>query len=137
MRAGDTQARDVLRSLITALKNEAIAQRIDVSELPEDVVIAVLRRAQKQRAEAARQYADSGATDRAEAESAEAEIIARYLPQQMSDEEIRGVVERVLNDIQEDAPSFGSVMGRVMQECGARADGARVTGIVRELLASR
>ncbi len=132
MRAGDSARRDCIRSLITELKNAAIAQKRDVAALPESDVIAVLKRAKKQRDEAAAQYAAAGKDDAARKERDEAALIATYLPAQMDDAALRAIVAEV---VEGGATQFGAVMGQVMARVGSAADGARVKAIVEEVLA--
>lgn len=132
MRAGESVKRDTIRAIITALKNEAIAQKVDANDLSEGAVLAVLKRAKKQRDEAATQYTDGGRAELAEQERAEAEIIAAYLPEQMDEAQIAAVVDEVVAAV--GAENFGAVMGQVMGRVKGKADGALVKKVVDEKL---
>lgn len=128
MRAGDALKRDTVRSLMTMIKNEAIAQKTDVASLSDDVVQVVLKRAKKQRDDAATQYADGNRAELAQKESAEAQIISAYLPEQMSEGEVHVIVDAVISEIGKE--NFGAVMGRVMAQTKGQADGVVVKRIV-------
>src|SRR3954451_6996426 len=99
--------------------------------------IAVLRRERKRRLEAAEAYRDGGSADRAEAEESEAREIERYLPAEMSDEELTRLVDEAFSESGAEGPSdMGKVMGAVMPKVDGRADGKRVSAAVRERLSS-
>jgi uncharacterized protein YqeY len=97
--------------------------------------IQVLQRERKRRLEAAEAYRDGGRTDAADAEEREAEIIASYLPAQLSDAELDAIVGDAVAESGASAPSeMGKVMGLVMPKVQGRADGKRVSAAVREKL---
>jgi uncharacterized protein YqeY len=97
--------------------------------------IQVLQRERKRRLEAAEAYRDGGRTDAAAAEEREAEIIASYLPAQLSDEELDAIVGDAVAESGASSPSeMGKVMGLVMPKVHGRADGKRVSAAVREKL---
>ena len=130
MRSGDAIRRDCLRGLITAVKNEAIAQKIlDVTTLSDETVITVLKRARKQREDAAVQYRDGGREDLAMKEEQESVVIGSYLPAQMDDMAIAAVVDDVLAQVT-GAANMGTVMGQVMARLKGQADGVTVRRIV-------
>lgn len=98
--------------------------------------IAVLRRERKRRLEAAEAYREGGSPDRAAAEELEAEIIQGYLPEELSDEDLATLVDEALADSGASGPQdMGKAMGAVMAKVDGRADGKRVSAIVRERLA--
>ncbi len=132
MRSGEHMKRDTIRAIITMLKNEAITQKIDVTDLSDDTILTLLKRAKKQRDEAYAQFMDGERSELAEKEKREAEIIAAYLPQQMSDVELQNVVQDVIT--QTGKENFGAVMGQVMARTKGLADGARVKDIVEKYL---
>jgi uncharacterized protein len=97
--------------------------------------VEVLQRERKRRLEAAEAYRDGGRADAAEAEEREAEIIASYLPEQLSDEELTAIVGDALAELGASSPQeMGKVMAVVMPKVKGRADGRRVSAAVKELL---
>jgi uncharacterized protein YqeY len=97
--------------------------------------IQVLQRERKRRLEAAEAYRDGGRPDAAAAEEREAEIIASYLPAQLSDEELDAIVGDAVAESGASSPSeMGKVMGLIMPKVQGRADGKRVSALVREKL---
>ena len=97
--------------------------------------IEVLQRERKRRLEAAEAYREGGRADAAEAEEREAEIIASYMPEQLSDEELRAIVGDAVAESGASSPQeMGKVMSVVMPQVKGRADGKRVSAAVKELL---
>lgn len=127
MKAGDRQRTAALRMIASELQK-------DVKEGEGDA-IAVLQRERKKRQEAADAYAEADRAEQAAAERAEAELIAGYLPEQMSDAELAAVVDQALAETgAEGMQAMGQVMGSVMPKLKGRADGNRVSAMVRERL---
>ena len=128
MKARERNRVGALRMISNALQQEA--KEGDSDE------IAVLRRERKRRLEAASAYREGGSVERAEAEEAEAEVIASYLPAELSDEELTQIVDAVIADTGAGGPQdMGKVMGPSMGKVAGRADGKRVSALVRERLA--
>jgi uncharacterized protein YqeY len=127
MRAGEKQRVGALRLVMSELQKSA--KDGDSDEL------AVLRRERKRRLEAAGTYREAGRDELASAEESEAELISGYLPAELSEDELRAIVERA---VQDSGAASASDMGRVMKEAmaavGGRADGKRVSGLVRAAL---
>jgi uncharacterized protein len=97
--------------------------------------VQVLQRERKRRLEAAEAYRDGGRPDQAESEEREAEIIASYMPQQLSDEELAAIVGDAVAESGASSPQeMGKVMALVMPKVKGRADGKRVSAAVRETL---
>jgi uncharacterized protein YqeY len=129
MKGGDKERVSTLRMLASALQ-------LDAKEGKGDAV-AVLTRERKKRVEAAEAYADAGRSEQADAEKAEAEIIAAYLPEQISDEELETIVDEAVTATGAASPAdMGKVMGAVMPKVQGRADGNRVSAAVRNRLGS-
>jgi uncharacterized protein YqeY len=127
MRAKEKERVGALRLLLSELQKAA-------KEGPDDEV-TVLRRERKRRVEAARAFRDGGREDLAAGEEAEAEIISAYLPAELSDQELAEIVERVVSETGASSiKDMGNVMKQVMAAAGARADGKRVSGLVRAAL---
>ena len=129
MRAGDRDRVGRLRLLLSELQK---AEKDGSSD-----EIAVLRRERKRRLDAAEQFREAGRSELAAGEEAEAELIAAYLPAELSDEELRRLVEDAVATSGASSPKdMGAVMKAVMPAVGGRADGKRVSAQVREVLAS-
>jgi uncharacterized protein YqeY len=123
------------RARVAALRLIADALQKDLKEGGDDEV-AVLRRERKRRLEAAEAYREGGIGERADAEEAEAREIERYLPAELSDEELGSLVDEAVSEAGASEPGdMGKVMGSVMPKVGGRADGKRVSALVRERLA--
>ena len=128
MKAGERDRVAALRMIVDALQK-------DRKEGGGDEV-AVLRRERKRRLEAAEAYRTGGSGERAQAEEAEAHEIERYLPAELSDAELAGLVDEAIAASGAAQPSeMGKVMGALMPKVAGRADGKRVSAIVRERLA--
>jgi uncharacterized protein len=128
MKAGERDRVAALRLIADALQKEIKAGGDDE--------VAVLRRERKRRLEAADAYREGGSGERAEAEEAEAREIERYLPQEMPDHELAGIVDAAIAEAGASEPGdVGKVMGVAMARVGGRADGKRVNAMVRERLA--
>jgi EmrB/QacA subfamily drug resistance transporter len=127
MKAGERERVHALRLIVSELQKAAKENGGDE--------VQVLQRERKRRLEAAEAYRDGGRTDAAAAEEREAEIIASYLPAQLSDEELDAIVGDAVAESGASSPSeMGKVMGLVMPKVQGRADGKRVSAAVREKL---
>jgi uncharacterized protein len=97
--------------------------------------VEVLQRERKRRLEAAEAYREGGRAEAAEAEEREAEIIASYMPEQLSDEELHAIVGDAVAESGASSPQeMGKVMSVVMPNVKGRADGKRVSAAVKEML---
>jgi uncharacterized protein len=132
---------DAIRALKAGERDLAGALRLVVSELQKDVKdgdgdeIAVLRREHKRRLEASTQFQQANRPDLADKEAAEAQMIAQYLPPDISDERLSQIVTDAI--AQTEATSIkdmGAVMKLVMQEAGGLVDGKRASDAVRAAL---
>jgi uncharacterized protein YqeY len=131
-KARDQQRLAALRLVLDALKKAAKDAR---GELDEQAEIAVLKRERKRRTEAAEAYRAGGRAEPAIAEEAEAAVIDEYLPEQISDQELEALVSAALGETGARSPAeMGRVMAAVMPLVGGRADGKRVSELVREKL---
>jgi uncharacterized protein len=127
MRAGEKQRVGALRLVMSELQKA-------VKEGGDDD-LAVLRRERKRRLEAARAYRDAGRADLAAVEDSEAELISDYLPAELPEEELRAIVERAVRESgAESAKDMGVAMKQAMAAVDGRADGKRVSGLVRASL---
>ena len=122
--------RTVLRSLIAALKNEAIAAGGDLDAARET---AVLQKQLKQREEAAAAY--ESRPEMAAQEEAEAAVIKRYLPELMPEDEVRAAVEKIIAETGASGPQdIGKVMGALKAKLAGRADLGQAAGMAKEKL---
>lgn len=127
MRAGEKQRVGALRLVLSELQKAA--KEGDGDEL------AVLRRERKRRVEAARAFRKGGRADLATGEEAEAELIAGYLPAELSDAELQAIVEQAVADSGASSPrEMGVAMKSVMAAVDGRAEGKRVSALVRTAL---
>lgn len=127
MRAGDKQRVSALRMVLSEL------QKAEKDRSGDE--LAVLRRERKRRLEAARAFRDGGREDLASGEEAEGELIGRYLPAELSDEELQAIVERAVAESgAQSAKDMGQAMKSAMAAIAGRADGKRVSGLVRAAL---
>lgn len=127
MRAGEKQRVGALRLVLSELQKEAKEGSGDE--------LAVLRRERKRRLEAATSYREGGRDDLAEAEEFEARLIESYLPAELSDAELQAIVSQALRDSgAESVRDMGAAMKSAMAVVDGRADGKRVSGLVRAAL---
>lgn len=136
MRSRDQVRLRTLRMALTAITNEEVAGSV-TRELSDDDVLKVLTREAKKRREAAEAFAAAGRADQAEAERAEGEVLASYLPAQLSDEELAGLVAAAVAETGAvGLQGMGKAMKAVTPRVAGRADGARVAAEVRRQLAA-
>ena len=127
MRAGEKERVGALRLLLSELQK-------DMKEGSDDE-LAVLRRERKRRLEAAKAYREGDRDDLAVAEEAEGELIGGYLPAELSDAELQAIVERaVIDSGAQSIKDMGQAMKQAMAAVDGRADGKRVSGLVRASL---
>jgi uncharacterized protein YqeY len=127
MRAGEKEKVGALRLVLSELQKAA--------KEGSDDELAVLRRERKRRLEAARAYREAGRDDLATGEEAEGELISSYLPAELSDEALEEIVAQAVRDSgAESAKDMGRAMKQAMAAVDGRADGNRVSGLVRASL---
>jgi uncharacterized protein YqeY len=130
MKAGERERVGALRLVSSELqKAHKDAAGTEIDE------VAVLQRERKRRIEAAEAYRDAGRDDLAGSEESEAALIDAYLPAQLSDDELHAIVGDVVAETGAASPKeMGRVMSAVMPRVQGRADGKRVSAVVKELL---
>ncbi len=122
----------VIRMVRSSLKNVEIDKK---KELSEDEVIEVLAREVKKRRDALGEYVKVGRQDIADGLQEEIGILIKYLPEQMSEEEVRSLVKGVIAEVQPTGPKdMGKVMGKLMPKIKGMADGKLVNQVVKEFL---
>lgn len=121
-----------LRLLLSEINNAKIAKR---DELNDDELVGVVRREVKKRTEGADGFRSGGRKDAADREEAEAKILEAYLPAQMSDDQLQKLVEESINLLgANNISDTGRVIGMVMGKVAGKADGGRVSSLVKERL---
>jgi len=134
MRSRDQVRLRTLRMALTSITNEEVSGA-SAHELSDEDIVKVLAREAKKRREAAEAYAAAGRADQAEAERAEGDVLAGYLPAQLSDEELVSLVTAAIAETgAAGMPGMGKVMKAVTPKVAGRADGARVAAEVRRQL---
>ncbi|WP_369266332.1 GatB/YqeY domain-containing protein [Streptomyces harbinensis] len=127
-----------LRLALTAIAYEETAGK-EARELSDDEVQKVVAREAKKRREAAEAFDKGGRADQAERERAEGEVLARYLPQQLGDEELAAIVAEAVAEAKaggaEGPKAMGAVMKIVSPKVAGRAEGGRVAALVKRALA--
>ena len=141
MTAADRVKSDLTTAMKAGERERVGALRLVLSELQKaakeggDDEVAVLRRERKRRLDAADQFRAGGRGELADKEESEAELIAAYLPAELSDDELATIVQDGIASTGAASPKdMGKVMGAVMPAVGGRADGKRVSALVREKL---
>ena len=133
MRAGDTVSRDAIRYILSTVKNAEIDAR--GSNSPADPV-AALRRLGKQLTDSIEQYQAAGRQDLADHEAAQLAVLKRFLPSELSDDELNALAATVIAETGAAGPKdMGRVMPVAMQRVAGRADGRRVNAAVKTALA--
>lgn len=136
MKARNELRSSTLRMLITAITNAEVAGKT-ARELSDDEVTAVLTTERKKRREAAEAFGDAGRDELATKERAEAEIIGEFLPEPLSEEQIRDLVASTIAELgvgEEGMRAMGRVMGALTPQTRGRADGSVVSAEVRRQL---
>jgi uncharacterized protein len=133
---------DITTAMKAGEKTRVGALRLVLSELQKaakdggDDELAVLRRERKRRLDAATQFRDGGRPELADQEEAEAQLIAGYLPTELTDDELDAMIAAAIAETGASSPrDMGQVMKAVMAASGGRADGKRTSARVREALA--
>ncbi|MFW2333674.1 GatB/YqeY domain-containing protein [Ilumatobacter sp.] len=138
MKARDEVTTSTLRMVRAAIMNAEVAGDTAV-ELDDEQVMAVLRSEAKKRAESAAVYEENGRAESAAKERAELEVIERYLPAAMSDDDLAAIVDEEVAAAAANGTEGGKAMGMVIkavrERAGDTADGARIAALVKSRLA--
>ena len=125
-----------IRMVLTAITNEEVSGK-EARVLSEDEIITVLSREAKKRREAAEEFAKANRPDKATEEKAEGEVIAKYLPAQLSEEDIKKMIAAAVASTGAAGPGdMGKVMGAIKPQIAGKADGALVSSLVKAALGS-
>ena len=136
MKARDRAATGALRMVLAAIRNKAVEEGLGPQgALSDDQVQKLLATEVKRRKEAADAFRDAGRAEQAAAEEAEVTLYEGYLPAQLSDEELAALVDAAIAEVgAEGMGDMGQVMKAAMANVGGRADGSRVSALVRDRL---
>ena len=135
MRARDQVRLRALRMALTSITTAEVSGD-SAKELSDDEVVKILTREAKKRREAAEAFESAGRAEQAAGERAEGEVLAEYLPAQLSDDELTKLVAAAIIETgAAGMPAMGKVMKTVTPQVAGRADGARVAAEVRRQLA--
>lgn len=125
----------VLRLIKSSIKNTEINEK---HELDDEAVMKILKKEIKQREDSISEYEKAGRSELAQKESAEAELIKAYLPEQLSLEETKQIVTDIISELgATNMADMGKVIGQVMQKAGAKVDGSKVSILVKEVLSNK
>ncbi len=133
--AGDKSLATTLRGLKSFILYAEVAAGSRDTGLPDEEITALLAKEAKKRQESADLYTKGGSAERAEAELAEKRVIESYLPKQLSDDELKQLVDAVVKELGASTPqAMGQVISKVKEKSNGAADGARVAAAVKERL---
>jgi len=134
MKAKDQVRLNAVRSIKSAILLARTAEGAS-GELTDGDIVKLIQKLAKQRKEAAEQYVAAGRQELADNELAEAEVLATYLPKQLTPEEVEAKLKEIIAEVGASAPSdMGKVMGVATKRLAGLADGKTISGIVRKLL---
>lgn len=134
MKAGDTTTRDTIRYTMSSLKNARI-DKIDTLTPQEE--IAILQRDAKRRQESIDQFRAAGRTDLVDKEEAELAVLQRYLPAQLTDDQVTHLVSESIAETGASSPKdLGKLMTVLIERAAGRADGKRLSEAARAALSS-
>ena len=123
-----------IRMVLTAITNEEVAGK-EARVLSDEEVITVLSREGKKRCEAAEAFENAGRADKAALEKSEGEVIAKYLPAQLSEADIAAIIADAIASTGAQGPGdMGKVMGAVKPKIAGKADGGLVSALVKAAL---
>ena len=135
MKAGDRLKLSTLRMLVAAIKQKEIDTR---SGLSDDDIISIIEKQMQQRLEAAEQYEAAGRNELFEKESQEAEILKAYLPEKMGEEEVKGMIEKIISEMGEiSMKEMGNVMSALKDQAGSKIDMKLASQMVREIISKQ
>ncbi|NCX52511.1 MAG: GatB/YqeY domain-containing protein [Actinobacteria bacterium] len=134
IRSRDEITSGTIRMVLTAITNEEVAGK-EARVLSDEEVITVLSREAKKRREAAEAFETAGRTDKAALEKSEGEVIAKYLPAQLSEADIAAIIAEAIASTGAKGPAdMGKVMGAIKPKIAGKADGGVVSALVKAAL---
>jgi uncharacterized protein YqeY len=134
IRSSNKVVSGTIRMVLTAITNEEVSGK-EARVLTDDEIITVLSREGKKRREAAEEFAKAGRADKSAEEKAEGEVIAKYLPAQLSEDDIKNLIAAAVASTGAVGPGdMGKVMGAIKPQIAGKADGALVSSLVKAAL---
>jgi uncharacterized protein YqeY len=134
IRSSNKVVSGTIRMVLTAITNEEVSGK-EARVLTDDEIITVLSREGKKRREAAEEFGKAGRADKAAEEKAEGEVIAKYLPAQLSEDDIKNLIAAAVASTGATGPGdMGKVMGAIKPQIAGKADGALVSSLVKAAL---
>ena len=134
IRSSDKVVSGTIRMVLTAITNEEVAGK-EARVLTDDEIITVLSREAKKRREAADEFAKANRPDKSAEERAEGEVIAKYLPAQLSEDDIKKIIAAAVASTGAAGPGdMGKVMGAIKGQIAGKADGSLVSSLVKAAL---
>ena len=135
IRSSNKVVSGTIRMVLTAITNEEVSGK-EARVLTEDEIITVLSREAKKRREAADEFAKANRPDKSAEEKAEGEVIARYLPAQLTEEDVKKLITAAIAATGAAGPGdMGKVMGAIKGQIAGKADGSLVSSLVKAALA--
>lgn len=133
MRAKDSARLGAIRFLQAAIKQKEVDERVTLDDA---AIVGVIEKMAKQRRDSISQFEQAGRIDLADKEKAELTLLQSYLPQQLTEDELRAVIKAAIAELGATGPqAMGKVMGLVKPRIAGRADPARASALVKQLLA--
>jgi len=137
MLAKDKRKLEALRAIKAGLLLEKTGKDVSGGEIPESVELKLLQKLVKQRKESAAIYHEKGRNDMAEEEEYQADIIEQYLPAQMSEEDVKKILQNAITDMgAASMKDMGRVMGVVTKQLAGKADNKLISEIVKQILST-
>ena len=135
IRSSNKVVSGTIRMVLTAITNEEVSGK-EARVLTEDEIITVLSREAKKRREAADEFAKANRPDKSAEEKAEGEVIAKYLPAQLTEEDVKKLIAAAIASTGAAGPGdMGKVMGAIKGQIAGKADGSLVSSLVKAALA--
>jgi len=134
MKAKEKELLTTLRSLSSEIKQYEIDNRVVPTD---EIIVSIIAKGIKTRQESAKQYAEGGRPDLEQSELTEIEVYKKYLPTQLTEDEIRTIVSDIISSTgATSTKDMGKIMGVLMPKVKGKADGALVNKVVKDLLPS-
>jgi uncharacterized protein YqeY len=135
MLSGNSEVADALKMIKAAILNKEVELGVREIGLEDSQVIDVLTKEAKKRLEASVMYEDAGRAEQASSEKSEYELIQKYLPEQLSDEDLTALVQSTISQMGDvTIQDMGKVIGAVKSQAGATAEGGKIAAMVKKQL---
>ena len=132
MKNKDSLKKSVITMIRAAIKQKEVDERV---ELTDDDILTIIAKQQKQRKDALVDFEKAERIDLIQQTKAEIEILASYLPKQLTDEELENIIKDIIKDINaQSMKDMGKIMGRVNEVAKGRVDGKRINKVAKKLL---